>query len=170
MDKVLSKDGTAIAFDQSGKGEPVIFEPPFMVGDSGHRPPPDHEAYLARLVSEGRRSDAVRFFMAKVIGMPTIVVAAFRFLPMWSRLKAVANTLPYDAAIMGDYSLPMKRAASVTIPTLVIGGEKSPAVLRRSANELAGVLPYARHRTLEGQTHNVAPKVLAPVLKEFFEG
>ncbi|MDV9192557.1 alpha/beta hydrolase, partial [Streptomyces sp. SR27] len=28
-------------------------------------------------------------------------------------------------------------------------------------------LPRARHRTLTGQTHEVAPHVLAPVLEEF---
>jgi hypothetical protein len=30
------------------------------------------------------------------------------------------------------------------------------------------VLTNAQHRTLEGQTHAVAPEVLAPVLEEFF--
>jgi pimeloyl-ACP methyl ester carboxylesterase len=37
-----------------------------------------------------------------------------------------------------------------------------------SGAALAGVLPNARHRTLDGQTHLVKPKALAPVLVEFF--
>ncbi|MGH7516468.1 MAG: alpha/beta fold hydrolase [Gemmatimonadales bacterium] len=101
--------------------------------------------------------------------MPAIVVAAFRWLPAWSKLKAVAHTLPYDAAIMGDYSLPTERAASVTIPTLVIGGEKSFPVLRQAVRQLADVIPLAQHRTLERQSHNVSAKALAPVLSEFFK-
>jgi hypothetical protein len=34
---------------------------------------------------------------------------------------------------------------------------------------LERVLPNAKHRTLEGQTHMVKPEALAPVLVEFFE-
>jgi len=35
---------------------------------------------------------------------------------------------------------------------------------------LADVLPNAKLRTLEGQTHMVKPKALAPVLVDFFAG
>jgi hypothetical protein len=54
------------------------------------------------------------------------------------------------------------------VPTLVIGGGKSPQWIRNANIELARVLPNARHRTLEGQTHIVKPAALAPVLEEFF--
>jgi hypothetical protein len=33
---------------------------------------------------------------------------------------------------------------------------------------LAKALPRGRHRTLEGQTHDLKAKVVAPVLTEFF--
>ena len=36
------------------------------------------------------------------------------------------------------------------------------------AEALADALPNAQRRTLEGQTHEVAPEVLAPVLQAFF--
>jgi len=42
-------------------------------------------------------------------------------------------------------------------------------MMHTGADALAGVLPNARRRTLEGQTHDVAPEVLAPVLAEFFQ-
>jgi hypothetical protein len=64
--------------------------------------------------------------------------------------------------------LPTERWDSVKAPTLVIGGGKSPAWMRHGMEDLAGVLPNARHRTLDGQTHLVKPKALAPVLVEFF--
>ena len=60
---------------------------------------------------------------------------------------------------MGDYSLPFERAAAVTIPTLVMAGGASFPFIRETA----------RHRTLEGQEHNVDPGVLAPVLVDFFK-
>jgi len=146
----------------------ALYEPPFMVGNPAHRPPADHQARLARLVAEGRRGDAVKFYMKDIIGTPGWLVAVFRILPVWSKLKAVAPSLPYDSAIMGDFSLPTRRAASLALPTLVICGEKAMAVLREAAQRLSEVIPGAQLRTLPGQTHNVAPAALAPVLKEFF--
>jgi len=40
--------------------------------------------------------------------------------------------------------------------------------MRHAARALVDVLPHARLRTLDGQTHEVAPEALAPVLAEFF--
>ena len=164
--------GAALALRAAASGlrieQLALYEPPFMVGEHGHRPPADHQAQLTRMVAAGRRGDAVKFYMKDIIGMPGLLVAAFRLLPMWSKLKAVAPSLPYDAAVMGDFSLPTQRAASITIPTLVISGERTFPVLRQSATRLAEVIPGARHRTLARQSHNVSAKVLAPVLVEFF--
>jgi len=39
-----------------------------------------------------------------------------------------------------------------------------------SGAALANAIPNAQHRTLEGQTHEVAAAALAPVLVEFFKG
>jgi len=37
-----------------------------------------------------------------------------------------------------------------------------------AATKLAAAIPNAQHRTLEGQTHEVAVEAIAPVLVEFF--
>jgi pimeloyl-ACP methyl ester carboxylesterase len=58
--------------------------------------------------------------------------------------------------------------ATVTMPTLVIGGGKSPEMVQNAVQAIVKVLPNAQQRTLEGQSHNVSMKVLAPVLVEFF--
>ncbi|MDP9863677.1 MULTISPECIES: alpha/beta fold hydrolase [Streptosporangium] len=147
----------------------ALYEPPFVAGGSGRRPPADHQERLTRLVAAGRRSEAAAYFMTKVVGVPSVLVAAMRLLPRWSRLKAVANTLPYDAAVMGDYSLPVRQLGLITVPTLVMAGERSPAVRRQAARELTEAVPTARHRPLEEQNHNVSMKALAPVLVEYFK-
>ncbi len=103
-----------------------------------------------------------------MVGMPAVLVAIIRLTPMWPKLKALAPTLIYDATIMGDGLLPTERLASVTVPTMVIDGGKGPAGLHDAAQALADALPNAQHRTLEGQTHDPKPKVLAPVLEKFF--
>jgi hypothetical protein len=106
------------------------------------------------------------------VGMPAPIVALMRFMPAWKKLNAVAHTLAYDAEVMGDTqsgrSLPVERWAGVTIPTLAIVGGKSPTWLHNGMRALADVLPDAQHRVLEGQTHMVRAKALAPPLREFF--
>jgi hypothetical protein len=95
-------------------------------------------------------------------------------LPIWSKLTAVAHTLPYDFAVLGDTGsgrpLPVERWSSVTAPTLVLRGGKSPAWMGTGARALAGLLGDAEHQALDGQTHMVKAKVVAPVLTAFFGG
>ena len=66
--------------------------------------------------------------------------------------------------------LPAERWAGVTIPTLVADGDASPAWARNAVAALVETLPDARRRTLEGQTHEVDPEILAPVVEEFLAG
>jgi hypothetical protein len=150
----------------------AVYNPPFIVDDSGHLPPPDLAARLDEVTSSGRRGAAVRLFMTKGIGIPPTVVGLMRWSPFWPRLRATALTTPYDLAIMGDtvagQPLRTKDWAAVTQPALVVAGEKTAPELRKAAEAIADVLPDARHRTLARQGHNVSMPALAPVLEKFF--
>ena len=150
----------------------ALFELPFVVDDTRPPIPQDFAAHLTELIAAERRGEAVRYFMTAGVGLSKPVVAMMRVMPMWSRLKAVAHTLPYDAALLGPDTgggrpLPVDRWASLTVPTLVMDGGKSPAWMRNSAQALAALLG-AEHRTLDGQTHMVKPRALAPVLDTYF--
>jgi pimeloyl-ACP methyl ester carboxylesterase len=170
--------GAALALYAAASGlnitKLVLHEPPFVVDGSGHRPPDDYAKHLTALIAAGRRSDAVRYVLTKGFGAPAIAVAAMRLMPgVWPKLTAVANTLPYDAILLDGYAagqpLPAGQWASITVPTLVLDGGKSPVPMRHAAQALAGVLPNAEHRTLDGQSHrNPSWKGIAPVLAEFF--
>lgn len=163
--------GAALALEGAAAGLPVrklaLFEPPYVARGQGGTGS-DHVGRLEELVRAGRRGHAVRYFMADMVGVPRVFTWAMRLMPMWSRLEAVAHTLPYDAAVMGDWTPPPRRAARVAVPTLVLGGEKSPESLRMAVERTAAAIPGAERRMLSGQSHNVAPSVLAPVLTEFF--
>lgn len=165
--------GAALAPEAAVRGVPMrklaLYEPPYMVGPDAPRPPADHEQQLKRLIAENRRDDAVKYFL-RMMGAPGFAVAIMRFMPFWPRMRAAANSLPYDAAVMGDYSLPAERLKLVQTETLVLGGEKSSHALRQAVQETAGHLPNGKAQMLKGQTHNVSMKVLAPVLKAFFTG
>jgi pimeloyl-ACP methyl ester carboxylesterase len=146
----------------------ALYEAPFVVDDSRPRPPADLAAQIAALVSSGRRGDAVELFQTKGVGIPVEVVAQLRQAPFRPALEDIAHTLVYDATITGDLSLPTDLVASVTVPTLVMTGGESPEWMRHAAQAVADALPDARHRTLDGQTHDIVSAVMAPVLAEFF--
>jgi pimeloyl-ACP methyl ester carboxylesterase len=164
--------GAALALRAAAAGLPIrklaVYEPPF-VAEAG-APPVNHEAELRRLVADGRRGDAVKYFMGPMVGAPPFVVVMMKLMPwVWRKLVAVAHTLPYDAAVMGDFTVPAALLAAVSAPTLALEGEKTDARLRRATQATARSTRNASLRTLKGQTHNVDPKVLAPSLSEFFE-
>jgi pimeloyl-ACP methyl ester carboxylesterase len=145
----------------------ALWEPPFIL-DPAARPPADQVEQYNTMLAEGRRGDAAQYFMEKVVGMPAEFVAGARSQPWWGATEALAHTLPYDATIMGDYSLPVDRAAAVTIPTLVLDGGASFGFMGPTADALAEALPRGQRKTLAGQEHNIDPNVLTPALKEFF--
>ena len=147
----------------------AIYEPPFSVDKNAHITPADSEVKLKKLIANNDRSGALKFFMKDMIGLPAIFTYIMRLLPVWSKLKRVAHTLPYDAAVMGDFTLPGDMITSIKIPTLVAGGEKSPAGLKSAVRAVAGMIPNHKFEELKGQTHNVSPKVLAPILINFFK-
>jgi hypothetical protein len=119
-------------------------------------------------LTAGRRGDAAALFMQSV-GTPADQIDGMRHAPMWPMFEAVAPTLAYDAAILGeDRSIPVKRAVHVSVPVLVMNGTVIPFMLD-TAKALAKAIPQAQHRTLEGQPHDVNLEVLAPVLVEFFK-
>ena len=166
--------GAVLAVRAAGAGVTIdrlaLYEPPFLVDDSRKPPPADFEAQLARLLAEDRRSDAVKLFFVKGMGMPSVIPNLMRLLPFWRRLKALAHTIPNDWAMLGhDHQgkpLVLEEWAAVSQPTVVLAGAKSPAQLRNAARALAEVLPNATHRELPGQSHNPSMKALAPVLIE----
>lgn len=166
-----TSSGAALVLEAAASGLPIgklaLWEPPYIL-DPSLRPPADTAKTFADLVSAGRRGDAVEHFMAKVVGMPAEFVAQARSQPWWAATEALAHTLAYDATIMGDYSLPADRAKLVDAPTLVMVGGASFPFFHQTAEALAKALPNGRVRTLEGQTHDVSPAVIAPVLEEFF--
>jgi pimeloyl-ACP methyl ester carboxylesterase len=156
----------------SGIARLALYEVPYVVDGTRAPVPRDYLAHLDGLLAAGRRADAVRYFMRTGVGVPPAVVAMMRFMPAWRKLKAVAHTLPYDTILIVDNQegrpLPAERWAGATQPTLVVSGGKSPEWTRNAMSALARTLPDAEHDTLEGQTHLVKAKALAPVLRAFF--
>ncbi len=145
----------------------AMYEPPYNSEPAGQQAFKEYRKHLAEALAAGRRGDAVALFM-KLVDAPAEQIEGMRHAPLWPTFEAVAPTLAYDAAVLGtDRSIPVKRAANVTVPTLVLNGTVIPFMLD-TATTLAKAIPHAQQRTLEGQPHDVDLQVLAPVLVEFF--
>lgn len=165
-----SSSGAGLALEAAAAGAQVdrlvLWEPPYNLDPAG-RPPADSVEQLDRMVGEGRRGDAVEFFMGQMVRMPAEFVAFARTQPWWAAQEALAHTLAYDARVMGDYSVPTATAARVSVPTLILTGGASFALFEPTAQALVAAMPDARTAVLDGQEHNVDPTVLGTAMVAF---
>lgn len=167
-----ASSGGVLALHAAASGLPIsrfaMYEPPFVASGTSAGEV-DHLEHLQRLTAAGRRGAAVRYFMRDMVRAPWPMVALMHLMfPIWSKLKAVAHTLPYDAAVLGNWSVPVERARQVRVPALVANGSKTDARLRRAAKLTAEAIVGAEYTEIEGQSHNASASALAPVLASFF--
>jgi pimeloyl-ACP methyl ester carboxylesterase len=166
--------GAGLVYRAAAAGVPMRrlagYEAPWV----GLRPgkdgtPRDYLGDLVALVARGENGRAVGYFMTKMVGGPWFLPLMMRFMgSAWKKLQAAAPTLPYDARVMGAaFTPPTDELARIGVPALVMVGGRSPADMARAQEAVAAAIPGARHRVLDGQTHQVSPAALAPVLADF---
>jgi pimeloyl-ACP methyl ester carboxylesterase len=157
--------GAVLALRAAAAGVPItrlaLYEPPPL---KDAVVPPDYTARLAAAIDAGRPGDALELFMTGVVGIPPEAVAGIRQSPMWLALEALAPSLRYDDAVMGE----MPSVSNVTIPVTVLTGGASPSWLREAGHALAAALPNGEVLELPNQTHDVDPATLAIALTTIF--
>jgi pimeloyl-ACP methyl ester carboxylesterase len=150
----------------------AIYEAPYDEAPGAAAKWKEFRSKLAQLLAVGRHGDAAALFLS-FVGTPDEAVAEMKASPAWPGMEALAPTLAYDTAVVGeDRSVPVARAAKVkaTMSLVMDGGASLEAMpfMRSTAERLGKAIPRAHRRTIEGQGHDVSPKALAPVLVEFF--
>ncbi|WP_432018628.1 alpha/beta fold hydrolase [Streptomyces sp. 1222.5] len=166
--------GGALALEAAASGLPVrqvaVYETPFAdFLPGGAEREAVYKEQLDEALAAGRRGDAVELFL-RLTGLGEEMIRGARQSPMWAGMEAVAPSLAYDDAVMGDGLLPRARLAAVTVPVLSVVGGASPEWMREASRVLADTVPEGTYRVLEGQTHMVEPDVLGPVLAGFLTG
>ncbi|MFI9252611.1 alpha/beta fold hydrolase [Streptomyces sp. NPDC053069] len=163
--------GGALVLEALASGLPAaraaVYEVPyadFLPG--GAEREATYKDQLNKALAEGRRGDAVELFL-RLTGLGEEVIRGARQSPMWAGMEAVAPSLAYDDAVIGDGLLPRDRIAAISVPVLVVAGGASPDWMREAAREVSRAVPEGAYRELEGQTHMVEPDVLGPVLADF---
>jgi pimeloyl-ACP methyl ester carboxylesterase len=145
----------------------AMYEPPYNSDPAARQAWKEYRKQLSELLAADQRGDAAALFM-KLVNTPADQVEGMRHAPVWPMFEAVAPTLAYDAAALGDdASVPVQKAVKVSTPALVMNGTALPFMMD-TAKTLANAIPHAQQRTLEGQTHDVNLEVLAPVLVDFY--
>lgn len=146
----------------------AIYEAPYALDAAARKAAKEYNRQLNKLLASKRNGNAVALFI-KAVGVSDTQIQAIRGMPMWRGLEAMAPTLAYDSGVLGQgHALPAALLAGVTTPTLVMHGGAGAPSMRDAAKAISDAIPDAQLRTLAGQTHGVRPKVLAPVLEEFF--
>jgi pimeloyl-ACP methyl ester carboxylesterase len=154
----------------------ALYEMPVIVNDLHAPLPADYVPHLQALIEQGKRSDAVDYFMSAAVGVPQEYITPMHDMPMWAGLEAVAHTISYDGMVMGDTmagkplsaSTSASRWPQATMPILVMDGSEGDAFMASSADALAAFVPHGHRLTLEGQNHDVKADPLAAVLIDFF--
>lgn len=146
----------------------VMYEPPYNADTDARQAWASYRQNLQEALGQGRKGDAVGLFMM-LVGMPEEQLPMMHQDPSWPLFEGIAPTLEYDAAALGaEADVPLERASRLTTPALVMAGSETYPFMHASATALADVMPNGQYRQLEGQSHEVASSVLAPVLIEFF--
>jgi pimeloyl-ACP methyl ester carboxylesterase len=165
--------GGALALEAAAAGlaidRVVVYEVPYNVEPGW---PARWRAYvdeLRDLLAAGRRGDAFAHFM-RLAEVSEHEIAAAREAPFWPQLEALAPTLAYDAACLGNGAVPA-RFGAISQPVLVLTGERDgPAWVRAlgpAADALAATLPNGERQTLPHAEHVADPIALGEVVRRF---
>lgn len=166
--------GAGLALEAAAAGLPIerliVNEPPYGGEDEASR---KHARELAasidQAIEEDRRADAIGLFLSS-IGMPPPMVEGAQADP---DMLAVAPTMPYDHAVMGDIErdgvIPAERFGAIAQPTLVLAGTESPDFFLDAARKLTEVLPSATLELLQGCDHGAPAEAVAPVVTAFLD-
>lgn len=150
----------------------ALYEAPYNDAEGAAKEWKAFRSKLDELLSANRHADAVTAFL-KFAGVPDDALVKLKTSAAWPGMVAMAPTLAYDNAVVGDdRSVPAGRAANVKATTLVMDGGASVATMpfmRPTADKLAKVIPNAQRLTVDGQGHDVSAKVLVPILVKFFK-
>jgi hypothetical protein len=170
--------GGALVLEAAAAGVAVekaaVYEVPYNMAADW---PPRWRAYVENLgaaLAGAHRGEAVELFM-RLVGTSDGDIETLRSSPYWQPLQAIAHTLAYDAACLGDGRPPIARLATITQPTLVATGDARPQgapewmrTLDHAADAITESLAQGERDVLEDQGHVPDPKALADVLRRFF--
>lgn len=146
----------------------VLWEPPYRASVDPHGDDVVFADLLDEHVAVGRRAQAVRAFLAHVLGVPMGQITALRLRgALWRSLLVDAHVLSRDVRVLNGLAIPDRAAASVGVPVLVVAGGDGVAWMRQAARAVVEAVPGAVYAEVPGQGHVPDPSVLGAALDRF---
>jgi hypothetical protein len=180
LDALIASSGGALVLEAAAAGSAIdkiaVWDVPYVIGDDQW---PRFNQYLAdtnKAYKAGRDEEMLELFM-RLTGGPDADIAADKQHPLWASSVELAHTLVKDAMVLNGYKIPTDRLARITQSVLVIteGPITEPQMAAlptdffdRAAKAITAAIPQTERQTLDGQSHVVAPELMAHVLKTFF--
>lgn len=176
-----ASSGGALALEAAAAGLPVdrvaVHEVPYQIGAELVAAWRGYVDELTAALDAGDHDQALRLFM-RLAGSSDDGIAAAEAAPVWPALVALAPTLRYDAACLGDGPPPADRLRSVARPVLLTTGATTDPhssglpidFFGAAADAAATHLPDGRRVTIEVAGHVPDPALLGPVLADFYRG
>jgi pimeloyl-ACP methyl ester carboxylesterase len=153
----------ALAAEPSAFAGAVLYEPPVAIG------PPAESAATDRArsaIAAGQPGKAMQIFVRDVVGMRAADAWVLRGLvTVIPRLRALA---PRQITDLDGVGLRLDAYARISVPVVLLGGERSPAHLGERLEVLAATLPDARKVVLSHRDHSAhlkAPGEVAQVIE-----
>lgn len=147
----------------------MLYEPPVAVD----RPLGGEGLVRAKqALARGNTSQALTIHLRDIVRFPRILVLLMRLLPVWKELCALTPAQIADTEAIEALGVGVQRYARLEMPTLLLGGTRSPAHLGERLEALARVIPHAQTVLLRGQGHLAnlrAPEQVAQLVREFAE-
>jgi pimeloyl-ACP methyl ester carboxylesterase len=143
----------------------VLFEPPVAIGP----PSPAGNAALQRAraaATAGKPGKAMQIFVRDVVGMPAF--SAWLVRPLVAVIPRMRALAPRQLSDLDGVGLRLASYARITTPTVLLGGERSPAHLGECLDALAAAMPGAQKVTLARRDHSAhlrAPGEVARVIE-----
>ncbi len=148
-------------------GNVVLYDPSYVNDEAEQAQYASLSQQIHTLLQRGNHAHAMKTFL-RGIGMPKAFVYLLPLMRDWKTMVALAPTLAYDLALTRDLP-PLDRAAHVSVPVLVLVGEKSPARIHDNVRQLTTAMPGATCIQLVGQDHMASATAVLPVLTSFLK-
>jgi len=146
----------------------VLWEPPYRATVDPHADDVVFADLLDEHVAVGRRAQAVRAFLAHVLGVPMGQITALRLKgALWRSLVVDAHVLSRDVRVLNGLAIPERVAAAVGVPVLVGAGGDGLEWMRQAARAVVEAVPGSEYAEVPGQGHVPEPEAIGHVLDRF---
>jgi pimeloyl-ACP methyl ester carboxylesterase len=146
----------------------VLYEPPCVIG-----PPLGGEA-LARAqasIAAGRPGTALAIFLREIVRAPAWTARLSKpVVALSPRIRRMARHQIDDCAAIDQLGNRLDTYAKITVPVMLLGGDRSPAHLGERLDALERVLPHTERVVMHRQGHGanaLAPGKVADVIAGF---